>query len=52
MGLSRKEKENYTLYKNPKSDITIKENDYLIILVDGNSKKDLEKDFSQKEGRA
>ncbi|MDD2637176.1 MAG: potassium channel family protein, partial [Bacteroidales bacterium] len=34
MGLSRKEKENYTLYKNPKSDITIKENDYLIILVD------------------
>lgn len=51
MGLSRKEKEDYTLFKNPKSDMIIEENDYLIILVDGNSKVQLEKDFFQKGGR-
>ncbi|MDD2386832.1 MAG: potassium channel family protein [Bacteroidales bacterium] len=51
MGLSRKEKGDYTLFKNPKSNMIIEENDYLIMLVDGNSKNQLEKDFFQKEGR-
>jgi len=51
MGLSRKEKGDYTLFKNPKSNMIIEENDYLIMLVDENSKNQLEKDFFQKEGR-
>ncbi|MDD4149608.1 MAG: potassium channel family protein [Bacteroidales bacterium] len=51
MGLSRKEDGQYNLFKNPKADIIIEENDYLIILVDGNSKIQLEKEFGQKEGR-
>ena len=51
MGLSRKEDTGYKLYKNPKSDMTILENDYLIILVDGKSKSELESKFKQHEGR-
>jgi len=52
MGLSRKENGKYHLYKNPKNDMKITENDYMIILVDGLSKTILEKEFAQHEGRA
>lgn len=51
MGISRKEGSSFKLYKNPKSDMTILENDYLIILVDGKSKTELEIAFKQQEGR-
>ena len=51
MGLSRKEDSDFTLYKNPKTDMTIQENDYLIILVDGESKDVITKAFDQHEGR-
>jgi voltage-gated potassium channel len=51
MGLSRKIDGHYKLYKNPESDIVIKEHDYLIILVDGKSKKILSKELGVKEGR-
>ncbi len=51
MGLSRKENGEYKLYKNPDNNMIIKENDYLIILVDGISKQKLEKKFGQMEGR-
>jgi voltage-gated potassium channel len=51
MGFSRLENNKFKLYKNPKDDMIIKENDFLVILVDGKSKTLLEKDFSQHEGR-
>jgi Trk K+ transport system NAD-binding subunit len=51
MGISRKENDNYKIYKNPKNDLIITKDDYLIILVDGKSKQELEKTFRQKEGR-
>ncbi|PLX05916.1 MAG: ion transport 2 domain protein [Marinilabiliales bacterium] len=51
MGLSRKEKDTYHLFKNPDHNMTINENDYLVVLVDGKSKKTLEKKFAQVEGR-
>ncbi len=51
MGLSRKEENKYKLYKNPKDNMQILEDDYLIILVDGKSKSILEKSFAQHEGR-
>lgn len=51
MGISRKENGHYKIFKNPKNDLTIIMDDYLIILVDGKSKQELEKIFKQKEGR-
>jgi voltage-gated potassium channel len=51
MGLSRKIDGNFKLYKNPESDMIIKEHDYLIILVDGKSKKILSSELGVKEGR-
>jgi voltage-gated potassium channel len=51
MGLSKKGNDGYFLIKNPGEEVIIESGDYLIIVVDGNSKKEIEKLFDAKEGR-
>ncbi len=51
MGISRKENKEYKLFKNPNSEISILEHDYLILMVDGKSKQKIEKLFGVMEGR-
>jgi len=51
MGLSKKGKSGYDLIKNPGEDIVIEKGDYLIIVVDGTTKKEIERLFGAKEGR-
>lgn len=51
-GISRKIDGKYILFKNPESEMTIMQNDFLIILVNGKSKIQLTKVFGEKEGRS
>jgi len=51
LGLSKKSNEGYNLIKNPGEEVIIEKGDYLIIVVDGSSKKEIEKLFEAKEGR-
>ena len=47
LGIYKDEK----LYKNPTEPITISENDYLVMMTNGNSLPKLKEDFGVKEGR-
>jgi voltage-gated potassium channel len=51
MGISRKINNEYKIFKNPLSDMKILAGDFLILLVDGKSKKTLVKEFGETEGR-
>lgn len=51
LGLSRKIGEEYKIIKNPRIGEKIQLNDYLIMLIDGSSKRLVEKHFGVKEGR-
>lgn len=51
LGLSKKVADGYNLIKNPGVEVIIEKGDYLIIVVDGNTKKEIEKLFGAKEGR-
>ncbi len=51
LGISKKRGSGYTLVKNPGEDETVEIGDYLIIVADGNIKKQIEKQFEVKEGR-
>jgi K+/H+ antiporter YhaU regulatory subunit KhtT len=47
LGIYKNEK----LYKNPTKPITISENDYLVIMTNGDGSSKLKKDFGVEEGR-
>jgi voltage-gated potassium channel len=51
MGISKKQNGHYELIKNPDDHTNINQGDYLIVVADGNRKKELEKSFYVKEGR-
>ncbi|OQX77656.1 MAG: hypothetical protein B6D64_07995 [Bacteroidetes bacterium 4484_276] len=51
LGISKKREGGYTLVKNPGENETVEKGDYLIIVSDGNTKKQIEKQFEVKEGR-
>ncbi|GJQ64651.1 MAG: hypothetical protein SCALA702_37040 [Melioribacteraceae bacterium] len=51
LAISKKENGSYRLYKNAGNNINVSSGDYLIILGDGNVKKQLEKLFKVPEGR-
>ncbi len=51
MGISKKQNGHYELIKNPAGHLIIEPGDFLIVVSDGNRKKELEKSFSVNEGR-
>lgn len=52
LGISKKiDQGNYNLIKNPGEEVIIEKGDYLILVADGQTKKDLQKLFEIKEGR-
>jgi voltage-gated potassium channel len=51
LGISKKKGSTYQLIKNPGENDKIEFGDYLIIVADGNTKKDIEQLFSVHEGR-
>jgi voltage-gated potassium channel len=53
MGISKKDASNkFKLIKNPGSNVNVSQGDYLIIMVNGLSKKNIEDHFKEKEGKA
>jgi len=52
LGISKLENGEYKLYKNPPNGIIVDEEDYLVIMSDGNIKRSLEKLFGIAEGRS
>lgn len=51
LGISKKQDTGYRLIKNPGSEDLIQKDDYLIIVADGTTKKEIEKLFGVHEGR-
>lgn len=51
LGISKKTNSGYSLIKNPGDEVMIDKGDYLILVVDGNTKKEIAKLFEIKEGR-
>ncbi len=51
LGISKKTGSEYELIKNPGEKDTIEKGDYIIIVADGTTKKEIEKLFGVKEGR-
>ncbi|HIA35442.1 MAG TPA: hypothetical protein EYM84_06925 [Flavobacteriales bacterium] len=51
LGLSKKVKGEYTLIKNPKEDLPIKEGDYIILLANGKSIPGIQNFVGISEGR-
>ena len=50
IGISKLEKGQRVLYKNPEDDISVLEGDYLIMITDARSEKLLDKVFQTEEG--
>lgn len=51
VGISKLKDDYYHLYKNPSINLVIEQGDYLLLICDGNTKRDIEKDFGVEEGR-
>ncbi len=51
LGISKKTNHGYNLVKNPGEKDIVEKEDYLIIVADGTTKKEIEKLFNTKEGR-